>query len=173
MNATAPTTMPPIAPPDIDVDDPAVGGEDGVVEDSLELGVVADSLELVVVVDSDKPEVEVVFEDVRVAAINVAGSKTNELADGDAALNDEYVLLSTEVLMLTSVLWAELQHILIWPTLPVQTSLLIHHQYTTASLILRGTNVFSKQHHAFCPSPQLNVLPSFPQFDGIVQHTSP
>jgi hypothetical protein len=133
ITATAPTTMPPIAPPDIEADEPWVDVEEGAVDVSLEpLGVV----------DGDELEVEVVLEDVCVAAINVAGSKVQELADGEAALKDEYVLLSTGVLILTRVSWAEFQQMLIWPGSPVQISLFIHHQYATSSPVLKGEQTF-------------------------------
>lgn len=70
--------------------------------------------------------VEVVKEEVVcVAAINAAGLKAQELADGDAELSDEYVSFSVLLLMFVRMSWAEFQQMLICPEVLVQTSLLI------------------------------------------------
>ncbi|RFU31164.1 hypothetical protein B7463_g5193, partial [Scytalidium lignicola] len=101
--ATTPTIMPPIAPPERDEDECPVGVEGGAYDVSLGVLVVVDG----------EVEVEVIVEEVCVAAISATGSKVQELADGVAELKDEYVSLSTVEVMLLRVSWAEFQQILI------------------------------------------------------------
>lgn len=103
--AITPITMPAMAPPDKDVDELGEG----------EVGFLVGPLDVV----DEVCEVECVC----VAAIKVPGLKDQVLADGAAWLNDEYVSLSTLLLMLVSVSCAEFQQTLIWPFVAVQTSL--------------------------------------------------
>jgi hypothetical protein len=136
INATAPTTMPAIAPPDRDADEPLEGKEEGVVDvmlDPLDEGDVVvdvslDPLDDGDVVNGSKLEADAVVEDVCVAAVKASKLKVHELADGIAELKDEYVSFNTWTLMLVRGFWAELQQMLIWPAPEVQTSLFIYHQ---------------------------------------------
>ena len=73
-------------------------------------------------------EVVVVVDVVRVSAINTDGVKAQEFAEGEAELRDEYVRLSSEELILTSVDATLFQQMLTWPSACVQTSLFIHRQ---------------------------------------------
>lgn len=111
----APITIPAIAPPDRGEDELDAEPEDGCNDVWLDA---LDTVEDVVIDDdSDEAKVEievvVVLEDVWVAAINFSGLKVQELANGAAELKDEYVSLSTWLLILVSVSWAELKQMLI------------------------------------------------------------
>jgi hypothetical protein len=81
--ATAPTTMPPIAPPDREFG----GGS----EEEVDEGAVDVVLDPTAVVDVGTPEVGDAVDDVCVAAIKACGSKVQELAAGFAELRDENV----------------------------------------------------------------------------------
>jgi len=79
ITATAPTTIPPIAPPDMCAE--GLGSDVGGVVDA------AGALETF----GEAVEEAEVSEDVWVAAISVIGSKVQELADGLEELKEEYV----------------------------------------------------------------------------------
>lgn len=131
--ATAPITMPAIAPPDRDEeeeDEEEPVGEGAVDEGAVDEGAVDNGAAVwvrfgpAVVVGFEVDVVVVVEDDVCVAAISFAGSKVHELADGDAELSDEYVSFSVLLLMFLRTSWAEFQQMLIWPDVAVQTSLI-------------------------------------------------
>jgi hypothetical protein len=122
--------MPAIAPPERDADDcTADVGEAVAVE-----GAAVAALDPPDVVDGEFEEVVgfeevvVVVDVVRVSAINADGVKAQEFAEGEAELRDEYVRLSSEELILTSVDATLFQQMLTWPSACVQTSLFIHRQ---------------------------------------------
>jgi hypothetical protein len=100
----APTTMPPMAPPERDLDDEVVETEDGVegagmelvelafkASEALVVGAVVVSVELDDGVDEGVDEVvlEETLEVVCVAAVKDLGSKGQAVAPGSAALSDE------------------------------------------------------------------------------------
>jgi hypothetical protein len=128
--------MPAIAPPERDADDctadvgEAVAVEGAAVAALDPPDVVDGEFEEVVVLEEvvGFEEVVVVVDVVRVSAINTDGVKAQEFAEGEAELRDEYVRLSSEELILTSVDATLFQQMLTWPSACVQTSLFIHRQ---------------------------------------------
>jgi hypothetical protein len=122
--------MPAIAPPEREADEctadvgEAVAIEGAAVAALDPPDVVDGEFKEVVVLE----EVVVVVDVVRVSAINTDGVKAQEFAEGEAELRDEYVRLSSEELILTSVDATLFQQMLTWPSACVQTSQFIHRQ---------------------------------------------
>lgn len=134
--ATAPTTMPPMAPPERDLDEDASdvveGGED-VTEAPPAVGVLSAVVVGAAVVLVDKDVDEDADEDalevlalvvVLDAAINAVGSKAHVVASGSNALRELKVLLRKVSPRSRRISCCLLQQMLICPTDPVQDSLI-------------------------------------------------
>src|ERR1700716_3845501 len=110
--------MPAIAPPEREADEctadvgEAVAIEGAAVAALDPPDVVDGEFKVVVVLE----EVVVVMDVVRVSAINTDGVKAQEFAEGEAELRDEYVRLSSEELISTSVDATLFQQMLTWPS---------------------------------------------------------
>jgi len=108
--ASTPITIPAIAPPDME------GAEAGASEGCWFEAAVDAPDEVVVAADEDVDrEVDDEVVGLCVAAIRASGSKVRLAEEGLAAARDEYVFCSTGRDMLSNVLCAELQQMLIWP----------------------------------------------------------
>lgn len=138
--ATAPTTMPPMAPPERGLDEEVVETEDGVegagvelaleTSEALVFGAVVVSVELDDGVDEgvdecvDEGVLEETWEVVCVAAIRDLGSKAQAVAPGSAELREEYVSLRGIDPISMSTSSDLLQQMLVCPVDPVHDSLI-------------------------------------------------